>query len=133
MATKAIHPAGVQMPDLSQWDNVKVEAQPVRQTEPHGRVAGIDYEQWAVAWEDARQKPERLAARAKSLEAKGFRELTGQTLLVHGVDSAVRVWVMPRDLYRKRQASRDQTLVDRVNARLYHEAALSAGATRVLR
>lgn len=133
MAIKAIQPQGIQLPDLSAWDNVKIEPVPVRQTEPHGRVVGIDYDSWAVAWEDARQKPERLAARAKVLEGKGFRELTGQILLVHGVDAPVRVWVMPRHLYRQRQQVRDQALVDRVHAGLYHEAALSAGATRQMR
>lgn len=133
MATKSTQPAGVQLPDLSAWDNVKVEPQQVRQTEPFGRVVGIDYDAWAVAWEDARQKPERLRARALALEAKGFRELTGQTLLVYGVDSPVRVWVMPRHLYRQRQQVRDQALVDRVRGGLYHEAALSTGATRAMR
>lgn len=133
MATKGIQPTGVQMPDSALWANTKFEAPPVQQTEPFGRVIGIDYEEWAVAWEDGRQKPERLASRARALEAKGFRELTGQTLLVHGVDAPVRVWVMPRNVYRKRQEMRDRTLVDRVHAGLYHEAALSSGSTRAMR
>lgn len=133
MATKGTQPAGVKLPDLSEWANVTVEPKAVKQTEPFGRVIGIDYDTWAVAWEDARQKPERLAARAAALEAKGFKELAGQTLLVHGVDAPVRVWVMPRHLYRQRQQVRDQALVDRVRAGLYHEAALSAGATRTMR
>ena len=133
MATKQIAPQGIVLPDASAWDNVKIEPQAVKQTEPHGRVIGIDYDQWAVAWEAGRLKPERLAARARALEAKGFRELTVQGLLVHGVDAPVRVWVMPRHLYRQRQQVRDQALVDRVHAGLYHEAALSTGSTRQMR
>jgi hypothetical protein len=96
-------------------------------------VIGIDYEAWAVAWEDARQKPERLAARALVLASKGFKEITGQKLLVHGVDAPVRVWVMPRHVYEQRRAARDAALVDRVRLGLYPDHALSAGLTRATR
>lgn len=118
------------MPNASEWANVEVKAPTILATEPHGRVVGIDYEEWAVAWEDARQKPERLIGRARSLEAKGFKELAGQSLSAHGVDSPIRVWVMPRKLYEQRRRVRDQTLVDRVAAGLYPDSALSAGYTR---
>lgn len=124
---------GIQMPDASAWAGVTPTAPKISASEPHGRVIGIDYEQWAVAWEDARQKPERLAARAAALEAKGFKELIGQHLIVYGVDSAVRVWVMPRHLYEQRRKMRDQALLDRVAAGLYPEAAASAGLTRSTR
>ena len=123
----------VLLPDLKEWAGFQVEDRPAQATEPHGRVIGIDYTAWAVAWEDARQKPERLAARARALAAKGFRELTDQALLVHGVDSAVRVWVMPRPLYEQRRQVRDGALIDRVRLGLYPESALSAGLTRATR
>lgn len=121
------------LPPLSEWASVQVADRPVQATEPHGRVLGIDYSVWAVAWEDARQKPERLAARARALDGKGFRELVGQTLLVHGVDAPVRVWVMPRGLYEQRREARDRSLIDRVRLGLYPDAALSAGLTRATR
>ena len=123
----------VTLPDLKEWAGFKIDTKPAMATEPHGRVIGIDYQQWAVAWEDGRQKPERLTARARALAAKGFRELTDQALLVHGVDSAVRVWVMPRTLYDQRRQARDEALVDRVRLGLYPESALSAGLTRATR
>ena len=121
---------GIQMPDESAWAGVQIEAKKVQSSEPHGRIIGIDYEKWAVAWEDARQKPARLAERAQKLEAKGFRELQDQNLIAHGVEGPVRVWVMPRHLYEQRRQVRDQNLVDRVNAGLYPESALSVGNTR---
>lgn len=123
----------IKMPDASAWDGFTVPQDGPKASEPYGRVTGVDYETWAVAWEDARQKPERLSARARALEAKGFRELTGQTLLVHGVDSPVRVWVMPRHLYQRRREAAAQALVDRVHAGLYPDSALSVGNTRTLR
>ncbi|MBM5812792.1 MAG: hypothetical protein FJ191_12665 [Gammaproteobacteria bacterium] len=131
--TKPVQGGEIALPDPNEWASVVVQARPVLATEPHGRVAGIDYSAWAVAWEDARQKPERLAARALALDAKGFREVTGQHLIVHGVDAPVRVWVMPRNLYEQRRQARDGALVDRVRLGLYHEAALSSGMTRATR
>jgi len=86
-----------------------------------------------VAWEDARQKPERLAARARVLEGKGFKEIHGDNIIVHGVDAPVRVWVMPRSLYEQRRAARDNNLLDKVRLGLYHDAATSAGLTRATR
>ncbi|MBM4346454.1 MAG: hypothetical protein FJ100_24015, partial [Deltaproteobacteria bacterium] len=100
--TKPVAVGAIQLPDPKEWAGVKIEPRPVQATEPHGRVIGIDYDAWAVAWEDARQKPERLAARARALAEKGFRELAGQGLIVHGVDAPVRVWVMPRSVYEQR-------------------------------
>lgn len=121
------------LPDPREWAQVEIKVKPALATEPHGRVIGIDYTAWAVAWEDARQKPERLAARARALVAKGFKELTGQALLVHGVDSPVRVWVMPRVHYELRRQARDQGLIDRVHLGLYPDHALSTGLTRATR
>lgn len=120
----------IRMPDPKTWAAFEVAPKKIAGSEPHGRVIGLDYETWAVAWEDATQKPARIAARAQKLEAKGFVELTGQTLIVHGVDSPARVWVMPRDLYEKRRHVRDQELVDRVRAGLYPGAATAPGYTR---
>lgn len=133
MAKAPQQTTGIQMPDPSAWADVAPVAPQMSATEPFGRVIGIDYEQWAVAWEDARQKPERLAARAIALEAKGFKELAGQKLIVYGVDSPVRVWVMPRELYQRRRAMRDQALLDRVAQGLYPDSAVSAGMTRTMR
>ena len=133
MARQALQTNEIKMPDASAWDGFSVPQEQAKLSEPYGRVTGIDYEAWAVAWEDARQKPERLSARARALEAKGFRELTGQPLLVHGVDSPVRVWVMPRHLYQRRREAAAQALVDRVHAGLYPDSALSVGNTRTLR
>jgi hypothetical protein len=133
MAQQAPQSNEIKMPDASAWDGFSVPQEAAKLTEPYGRVVGMDYEQWAVAWEDARQKPERLTSRARALEAKGFRELTGQALLVHGVDSAVRVWVMPRHLYQRRREASAQTLVDGVYSGRYPDSALSVGNTRTLR
>lgn len=120
----------IKMPSREDWATFDAAPKRVTGSEPHGRVIGLDYEAWAVAWEDANQKPARIQARALKLEAKGFRELTGQTLIVHGVDTPVRVWVMPRDLYEKRRHFRDQELVDRVRAGLYPASATATGYTR---
>jgi hypothetical protein len=133
MARQAPQTNEIKMPDQGTWADFTVPQEQTKLTEPYGRVVGVDYEQWAVAWEDARQKPERLTSRARALEAKGFRELTGQALLVHGVDSPVRVWVMPRHLYQRRREAAAQALVDRVRAGLYPDSALSVGNTRTLR
>lgn len=118
-----------QMPNESEWVGVTVQQEAIQASQPYGRVDGIDYVKWAVAWEDAQQTEQRLAARVKSLANKGYKEVPGEWF-VHGVDSPVRVWVMPRHLYEERRKAKEAALVDRVQRGLYPESALPCERTR---
>ena len=118
-----------QMPDESEWDNTVIKPETIAITQPYGRVDGIDYERWAVAWEDAQQTPQRLTARAKSLDGKGYKEITGDWT-VHGVNTPVRVWVIPRKVWEQRREAKNQALIDRVAKGLYPESALPSERTR---
>jgi hypothetical protein len=117
-----------QLPDESEWAGVTVAPEKIVKTQPYGRVTGIDYDRYAVAWEDAQQKPDRLRARSRDLEAKGFKPAPGDWT-VHGVPTPVLVWVMPRALYEKRREAKRQALVDRVAMGLYPESALPSERT----
>jgi hypothetical protein len=129
----ATTPGAITLPDASEWASFEVKPQALHSTEPHGRVIGLDYDAWAVVAEPITAKKEWLAARAKKLEEKGFRELVGQELVVYGWNVGARVWVMPRHLYEQRRQVRDQNLVDKVRTGLYPESALSVGLTRAAR
>lgn len=92
-----------------------------------GRVAGLDYNQWAAAildTSDATARPERVAAERARIKSKGYK-LLGGTPIVGGFRSC-EVYVMPRALYEQRRAAARARIEDMVDAKVLDPSAVNA-------
>lgn len=86
-----------------------------------GRVAGLDYEQWAAAIIDLNQSPERVSAQRGRIASKGYR-LAGGSPLVGGFPHA-EVWVIPRPQYEANRQRRQDKIAAAVAGGYMSESA----------
>lgn len=98
-------------------------APPVADDDKPGRVAGLDYTQWAAAIIDLNAPADRVAKERARLLTKGYRQAGGQPL-VSGWPNP-EVWVIPRARYEQNRATRLRRLQDFVASGRMTETALA--------